>query len=196
MRLSPDADASAPPASPFASYQAVDGVFDEFATEAGEIRTHWEELSQTFSRLGAEELAARRDSARRTLREHGVTYNAYADPQGLDRPWSLDLVPLVMPAAEWADLAAGLVQRARLLNAILADFYGPQRLVREGWLPPALLHANPAFLRSCHGVQPPRQTFLFHHAVDLARSRTGQWWALADRTQAPSGARTGSLIQW
>ena len=188
MRLSPDADASAPPASPFASYQAVDGVFDEFATEAGEIRTHWEELSQTFSRLGAEELAARRDSARRTLREHGITYNVYADPQGLDRPWSLDLVPLVMPAAEWADLAAGLVQRARLLNAILADFYGPQRLVREGWLPPALLHANPAFLRSCHGVQPPRQTFLFHHAVDLARSRTGQWWALADRTQAPSGS--------
>ena len=81
------------------------------------------------------------------------------------------------------------MQRTRLLNLILADLYGPQRLLRERLLPPALVFANPAFLRPCHGIAVPQRHLHLHlHAVDLARSPDGQWWVLADRTQAPSGA--------
>ncbi len=82
----------------------------------------------------------------------------------------------------------GLIQRARLLNQILADLYGPQQLLRGGHIPPALVFANPAFWRPCHDLPVSGNTYLHLLAVDLARSPDGQWWVLSDRTQAPSGA--------
>ncbi len=171
-----------------AGYRPPPGVYDEILAPGGGLRPHWEGLVQSLERMGRQELGFRREHARRILREHGVTYNVYGDAMGLDRPWDLDLLPLIIPPKEWAGLEKGLAQRTRLLNLILADFYGPQRLIREGWLPPALLHANPGFLRPCHGFRVPRDLFLGVHAVDLARSPNGSWWVLADRTQAPSGS--------
>ena len=73
----------------------------------------------------------------------------------MDRPWSLDSIPLLIPPAEWSSLEAGLIQRARLLNYILADLYGPQELLLDGDLPPALVFGNPGFLAACHGVPVP-----------------------------------------
>ncbi|HVY69695.1 MAG TPA: circularly permuted type 2 ATP-grasp protein [Verrucomicrobiae bacterium] len=172
----------------FRGYAPGLGGFDEMAAGPGRPREHWRELVSSLDRLGAEELNQRGENARRTLREHGVTYNVYADPQGIDRPWELDLVPLLIPPAEWRHIEEGLKQRARLFNQVLTDLYGPQRLLRDGVLPPALVFANPGFLRPCHGVPVPRDLHLHLHAADLARSPDGQWWVLADRTQAPSGA--------
>jgi uncharacterized circularly permuted ATP-grasp superfamily protein/uncharacterized alpha-E superfamily protein len=188
MSDTPEPQPVAPPASLAGGYAPVPGVFDEMAAAPGVPRPCWEPFIASLERLGGEELSARADSARRMLREHGVTYNIYRDVQGLDRAWELDPIPLLIAPAEWQRLAAGLVQRARLLNRILADLYGPQRLLHEGLLPAALVFANPAFLRACHGFRPPRDLYLFLNAVDLARSPEGQWWVLADRTQAPSGA--------
>jgi uncharacterized circularly permuted ATP-grasp superfamily protein/uncharacterized alpha-E superfamily protein len=94
----------------------------------------------------------------------------------------------MISASEWRQIESGLIQRSHLLNLILADFYGPQQLLREGLLPPGLLFGNPAFLRPCWGIRPIDKRFLFLHAVDLARGTDGSWWAVADRTQAPSGA--------
>jgi uncharacterized circularly permuted ATP-grasp superfamily protein/uncharacterized alpha-E superfamily protein len=154
----------------------------------GSRRPHWEKLVGALERLGRDELRTRWEEARRILAEHGVTYNVYSDAQGLDRPWELDMVPLLIPPQEWRHIEAALIQRTRLLNLVLADLYGPQRLLHEGLLPPALVFANPAFLRPCHGIRPLKDVYLFLHAVDLARAPDGQWWALADRAQAPSGA--------
>ncbi|MFM7101973.1 MAG: circularly permuted type 2 ATP-grasp protein, partial [Verrucomicrobiota bacterium] len=81
-----------------------------------------------------------------------------------------------------------LVQRATLLNRILQDCYGPQELIRSGWLPPALVFGQPDFLRPLHGVRQPRDLFLHSYAADLARSPDGQWWVVSDRTQIPTGA--------
>ena len=155
---------------------------------AGRPRPHCETLVRSLEGLGRHELASRWEGAKRAIRENGVTYNVYGDPQGVDRPWELDMMPLLIAPAEWSRIEGALVQRARLLNLILADLYGPQRLLRDGLLPPALVLANPAFLRPCHGVRVPDDVYLHLHAVDLARSPDGQWWVLADRTQAPSGA--------
>jgi uncharacterized circularly permuted ATP-grasp superfamily protein/uncharacterized alpha-E superfamily protein len=151
-------------------------------------RLHWRKFVASFGTLGRDELAVRWENGRRIIREHGVTYNVYGDPQGMDRQWELDMVPLLIPPEEWRQIEAGLQQRARLFNTILADLYGPQRLLRDGLLPPALVFANPAFLRAFHGIRVPRDIYLHLHASDLARSPDGQWWVLADRTQAPSGA--------
>ena len=181
------------PPSFLGGYQSLGSVYDEMLAAPGLPREHWQTLIGSLERLGPEDLNGRRESARRILREHGVTYNVYGDALGLDRPWALDMVPQLIPAEEWRKIEAGLAQRARLLNLLLADIYGSQRLIREGFLPPAVLFANPGFLRPCHGWRPPQDIHLYFHAVDLARSPDGQWWILADRTQAPSG--TGYALE-
>ena len=171
----------------FAEYRAPGGVFDEMQAATGGVRAHWQKLVEGIARVGREGLRERRDNARQLLKEHGVTYNVHADGASAQRTWDLDMLPLVIDAAEWAEIETGLIQRARLLNLVLADIYGPQRLFKEGVLPPALLHANPGFLRACHGIRPPHDVHLSLHAVDLMRAPNGRWWVLSDRTQAPSG---------
>ncbi|MGB8169995.1 MAG: circularly permuted type 2 ATP-grasp protein [Chthoniobacteraceae bacterium] len=178
----------APPAADFvSSYAPSPQGFDEMKTAQGSVRPHWAPLVRGLAALGTDGLRERQESARQLLREHGVTYNVYSDGESAERTWDLDLLPFVIGAAEWAELEAGLIQRTRLLNLVLADIYGPQRLVQDGLIPPALLHANPGFLRCCHGIRPPRDLFLTLHAVDLTRAPNGRWWVLSDRTQAPSG---------
>src|SRR5580704_12440352 len=169
-------------------YEPVERVYDETLAADGQVRPHFEPLIRSLEALGRSELTSRWENARRAIRTNGVTYNVYGDPEGTNRSWELDMVPLVISSAEWSHLERALIQRARLLNLILADVYGPQRLLRQGLLPPALLFANPAFLRPCHGIAVPRDLRLHLHGVDLARSPDGQWCVLADRTQAPSGA--------
>ena len=169
-------------------YEPVEGVYDETLDARAQVRPHYEPLIRSLEVLGRQELTSRWENARRAIRTNGVTYNVYGDPEGANRSWELDMMPLVISAAEWSHLERSLVQRTRLLNLILADVYGPQRLLRHGLLPPALLFANPAFLRPCHGITVPGDLRLHLHGVDLARSPDGQWLVLADRTQAPSGA--------
>src|ERR1700690_1104284 len=121
------------------SYGPAPGIYDEMLSAPGAFRPHWDAYAASISALGSEEMDRRWQTARRRIRENGVTYNVYGDPLGMDRPWNLDGVPLIIPPSEWNQLEAGLIQRAKLLNLILADVYGPQRLLREGLIPPALV---------------------------------------------------------
>ena len=163
--------------------------YDELNDAHGAMRAHWRPL---IERLRANDTpdAVRRslELTRRLVVENGVTYNVYADPQGADRPWALDPLPFVLPADEWQTIEAGVTQRARLLNALLADLYGPQRLLAEGFVPAELPFGHPNYLWPCHDLRPVDGTWLHVYAADLARAPDGRWWLLADRTQAPSGA--------
>ena len=118
-----------------ADYPQTAGVYDEMSAAGGVLRPHWDTFISSLTALGGEELAHRWRTARQRIRTNGVTYNVYGDPQGADRPWSLDAIPLIIPPSEWAQLETGLIQRARLLNRILADLYGPQQLLRGGHIP-------------------------------------------------------------
>ncbi len=102
---------------------------------------------------------------------------------------ALDPLPLMISAAEWRVIEQGVAQRARVLDALLADLYGPQRLIAEGIVPPELPFGHPKFPVAAHGIVPPGGTWLHIYAVDLARAPDGRWWVLADRTQSPSGSR-------
>ena len=163
--------------------------YDELNDSVGAMRAHWRPL---IDRLRTDDSpdAVRRslELTRRLIVENGVTYNVYADPQGADRPWALDPLPFVLPAAEWKEIEAGVAQRATVLNALLADLYGPQRLLAEGHVPAELPFGHPNYLWPCHDLKPADGTWLHLYAADLARAPDGRWWLLADRTQAPSGA--------
>jgi uncharacterized circularly permuted ATP-grasp superfamily protein/uncharacterized alpha-E superfamily protein len=166
-------------------------TYNEFAPDGVTPRPHWSVFIDSLKDLGPDELARRWERAERRILENGVTYNVYGDPQGANRPLAIDPIPLLIPPQEWRVIEEGIIQRAQLLNLLLADIYGPRELVRNGSLPAALLFANPAFLRPMNGVAVPRHLHLL--GVDLARSPDGRWWVLADRTQSPSG--TGYALQ-
>jgi uncharacterized circularly permuted ATP-grasp superfamily protein/uncharacterized alpha-E superfamily protein len=165
-----------------------EGAYDEVSADGVTPRPHWAHLMESLQAIGPEELGRRWGRAERRIRENGITYNIYSDPLGANRPWRIDIVPLLIPADEWRYIEAGIIQRAQLLSLVLEDLYGSQDLVAQGHFPAALLYANPAFLRPLVGVRVPPQSYLHMLAVDLARSPDGQWWVLADRTQAPSGS--------
>ncbi|KIH85564.1 circularly permuted type 2 ATP-grasp protein [Pseudomonas batumici] len=169
-------------------YPLTAGTYHELLDDSGAVRAHWQPLFEQLQRSTPGQLAQRQALLARQIQENGVTYNVYADPKGADRPWELDLLPHIIPADEWQRVAAGIAQRARLLNAVLADLYGPQTLIRDGLLPAELVFGHNNFLWPCQGIQPPAETFLHLFAVDLARTPDGRWWVTADRTQAPSGA--------
>ncbi|MCQ4349072.1 circularly permuted type 2 ATP-grasp protein [Pseudomonas stutzeri] len=171
-----------------ADYPRSDAVYHELLDAEGEVRPHWRQLLAHLRRCSPAQLRQRQALLTRQIQENGVTYNVYADPDGTDRPWELDLLPNIIPADEWQALAAGVAQRASLLNAVLADIYGPQQLIADGLLPADLVYGHNNYLWPCQGVQPPGGTWLHVYAVDLARAADGRWWITADRTQAPSGA--------
>src|ERR1700760_2599818 len=163
-------------------------TYNELSSDGMNPRPHWSHLMESLREIGAEELGRRWGRAERRIRENGITYNIYSDPLGANRPWRIDILPLLISADEWRYIEAGIMQRAQLLSLLLEDLYGSQDLVAQGHFPAALLYANPAFLRPLVGVRVPAHSYLHMLAVDLARSPDGQWWVLADRTQAPSGS--------
>jgi len=175
------------PESRLDSYLSDTRRYDELLDQSGLVRPHWRMLIDRLAGDGAESVRRGADLARRLIVENGVTYNVYADPQGRDRPWVLDPLPLLLTAEEWREIELGVAQRARLLDALLADLYGPQRLLAEGLVPPELPFGHPNFLWPCHGLNPLGDNRLHVYAVDISRSADGRWWALADRTQTPSG---------
>jgi uncharacterized circularly permuted ATP-grasp superfamily protein/uncharacterized alpha-E superfamily protein len=171
-----------------ANYVAASLAWDEARDPLGGLRRPWQAIVAKLAALGPHELSRRQELAQRMLRENGVAYNAFGDPREAAQSWELDALPLLLPAAEWKQLAAGLEQRAKLLNLILVDLYGPQDLIKRGLLPPEFLYANPGFSRALHGQRMPDERFLLLYGADLARAPDGRWVVAADRTEAPSGA--------
>ncbi len=172
---------------PFRGYRPPEGAYDEFVDASGAPRRPWQKFVSSLAQLGFGELTLRWDQAQRLIRDNGVTYNLYGDAFGHARPWPLDALPLLMAGDEWRRLSAGLEQRARLLNLVVADIYGPRRLLTEGLLPPELIFGHPGFTRPYQGQAVPGQCYLHLYASDLVRSGDA-WWVLADRTEAPSGS--------
>ncbi len=160
-------------------------AYDELVTGQKSIRYHWQGILSVIRALPGG-LGERVESSRRQLEESGATVNLL-DDRAAPR-WTFDPLPFVVAPDEWAALETGLIQRARLLDAILADVYGPQTLLKDQLLPPMLVHANRHFHRPCQvtdGAAPTRH--LAHYAVDLVRLGDGRWHVLADHTEVPAG---------
>lgn len=163
-------------------------AYDEMYVGEGQPQPHWQSLMQELERLGRDGLERRRLEAQRQLRENGVTYNVHDGLRGGTRPWQLDPIPLLISEEEWSVIEAGLVQRAELLNLVLADLYGPQTLLKQGQLPPELVFSHAGFQRSCVGLRFPGGRPLVISSSNLARGPDGRMWVIDDRAQAPVGA--------
>jgi uncharacterized circularly permuted ATP-grasp superfamily protein/uncharacterized alpha-E superfamily protein len=178
------------PAAPTSLFEALafppDAYCETFASP-GIPRPHWLSLIAALDGTRREVLQMRQGRVKRMRHEDGATFNPFDDPSGRGTPWALEMIPLPLTAGEWAGLEAGLVQRAGLLEKILADVYGPQDLIKSGGLPPALVFANPNFLRPCHGIQPAGGRFLAYYAADLYRGADGRFRVYRDYAASPAG---------
>jgi uncharacterized circularly permuted ATP-grasp superfamily protein len=161
-------------------YDEVLGANEKFVRSGG--------LTESLAAMGHSGLARRWHDGRRLIHDNGITYNIYSDPQNNARPWQLDPIPLVMDPEEWKSIEAGITQRAMLFNTILADLYGQQRLLRDDLLPRELVFPIQLSCAPAKGVMPQGRRFPAHVFGGSGASPDGQWWVLADRTQAPSGA--------
>ncbi len=172
----------------FDRYQPLPGVPDELVDAAGFMRPGWEGLIAHLSALAPAEVAQDFARGEQHLADAGVFFRKYGDPTIATRDWPFSPVPILLPEQEWRAIEAGLIQRADLLEQVVADLYGPNRLVAEGHLPAPLIAENPEWLRPMVGVVPRSGHFLHFMAFEIGRGPDGRWWVLSDRTDAPSGA--------
>ncbi len=162
--------------------------FDELAAPDGTIREHWKKLSQSYEALGLQKMEELKGEVSRELRENGVTYNIYGDPDGINRPWQLDPIPMIFNHDDWQLMEKGLIQRAELLNLILTDIYSERKLISKGLIPFELIFNHKGFFRQADKIKIDGEYQLIQYSADLARGPNGKMWVLHDRTDAPSGA--------
>jgi uncharacterized circularly permuted ATP-grasp superfamily protein/uncharacterized alpha-E superfamily protein len=171
-----------------AGYAPIPGAPDELVDRDGGMRPVWSDLIGHLAARTPEQLDAQFARGASYLREAGVFYRQYGDADRSERDWPLSPVPVLIPGDEWAEIETGLKQRADLLERVLSDLYGENRLTREGHLPALLVAGNPEWLRPLVGMKPASGHFLHFVAFDIGRGADGGWWVLGDRTQAPSGS--------
>ncbi|MVU79595.1 hypothetical protein GPX89_20395 [Nocardia sp. ET3-3] len=166
------------------------GFYDELVDRGGRLRGMWADLSADLLDQGREGLHRIDERVRRLIEDDGITYTELttSEEPAAPSPWRLDPIPLLLSDTDWAELESGVVQRSRLLDAVLADVYGPRRTLTEGLLPPRIVFAHRGYVRAAHGISLPGAHQLFLHACDVSRWGDGGFRVLADWAQAPSGA--------
>ncbi|MBR1222715.1 circularly permuted type 2 ATP-grasp protein [Bradyrhizobium sp. U87765 SZCCT0131] len=170
-------------AASYADYAPLPGIPDEFIGADGRPKPHWRELLDHLSANDRERSLA---VARRHIRDLGISYRVGGETQ--ERIWPVSSLPLLIEESDWQAISAGIVQRAEMFEALLADVYGPARMVADGVLPAAVVAGSKEYLRPLSGVKPPGGRWLHLYAADIGRGPDGRWWVLNDRAQAPSGA--------
>jgi uncharacterized circularly permuted ATP-grasp superfamily protein/uncharacterized alpha-E superfamily protein len=177
-----------------AALRGTPGAYDELHGRVADEAPAGDELAPAWTRFfdaaGADgwiDLAQTKSRIARRVQDDGVTYNVYAEGAAAANAWPLEPLPFLIDAAAWSQIEAGVAQRARLLDAVLADVYGSRGLLDEGLLPASLVLAHPQYLRAMHGCRPAGGVRLHVAAFDLARGADGQWRVVGQRTQAPSG---------
>ena len=174
-----------PGADPLAYYNPPDAPGDLFASSTGTTNAAWRKFAAGLAGQSQGELSTLQPMLDELVREMGLAFRLTGDEH--ERPWPLNPMPVFIGSAEWEEIAQGLVQRADLLETVIADIYGPQQLVRDGLLPAAVVSGSDDFARRLVGMQPAGGHFLNVYAVDLARGPAGEWRVLADRVRFPIG---------
>jgi uncharacterized circularly permuted ATP-grasp superfamily protein/uncharacterized alpha-E superfamily protein len=175
-----------PGGDPFETYAPDPRRYDELVDKDGAIRQHWETFARRFATFAPPEQLSRSERLRRLVRENGIAQDIFAEAHTADEPWHIDLIPLIFSPREWSFLERSVIQRARLIGAMLEDIYGGQKLLQAGHIPPQLILGDPAFLRPLSGTEPGRGR-LPYCAVDLARDAAGNWRILDTHTETLAG---------
>ncbi|HEX4510013.1 MAG TPA: circularly permuted type 2 ATP-grasp protein, partial [Burkholderiaceae bacterium] len=157
------------------SFDELHGLIAEAAAAGHALAPAWQAFFDAAGSDGWVDLAQTKSRIQRRVQDDGVTYNVYAEGAAAANAWPLEPLPFLIDAAAWALIEKGVTQRARLLDAVLADVYGSRSLLDEGLLPASLVLAHPQYLRAMHGCRPAGGVHLHVAAFDLARGPDGDW---------------------
>jgi uncharacterized circularly permuted ATP-grasp superfamily protein/uncharacterized alpha-E superfamily protein len=169
-------------------HYSLHSAYDEMFHQDGTVREHWKNVYENIQRAGVDVLEAKQSEIEWHMEDNGVTYNVYNNPDGNNiRPWTLDPIPFVMTQEEWSEVKRGIKQRAKLLNLILRDLYGEQKLLKENIIPSEVIFGHKGFSPEVFNFGLKEHFNLYFYALDMARGPDGKIWVINDRTQAPSG---------
>ena len=165
----------------------LESSFDEMFDAQCNVKPHWDEIKNGLENAGIKQLEQKQLEIDWRLEDNGVTYNIYNDPEGNNRRWNLDPIPMVLTANEWDEISKGLKQRAKLLNLIFKDLYTEQRLIKEGIVPAEIIFAHKSFIPEVFNFENIDYYSMRFYATDISRGPDGKFWVINDRTQSPSG---------
>jgi len=169
-------------------YQPIPGVPDEMRDAQGQVRPVWRKFAARLADLSEADLRERFQRGDQYLRDAGVFFRMYDDTASSERDWPFSHIPVLLPEADWKQIEHGLIERADLLEHVVADLYGSNDLVASGHLPASLVAQNPSWLRPLVGVTPASGHFLNFVSFEIGRGPDGRWWVFGDMTEMPAGA--------
>src|ERR1700728_4010305 len=162
--------------------------YDEMFSAPGVPRPQYAKVFQRLAAMAPAQFEERRKLADLSFLIQGITFTVYSDGQGTERLFPFDLIPRILPRAEWDRIDRGLSQRVVALNLFLQDIYGKQSILKDGKIPRWLIHSCPHFRREVMGVEVPRGIHTLICGIDLVRdSKTGEMCVLEDNVRTPSG---------
>ncbi|MCY3839606.1 MAG: circularly permuted type 2 ATP-grasp protein, partial [Gammaproteobacteria bacterium] len=168
------------------AYQST-GFHDELVLPSGRARAGAGELVQALAKLSDEELLERKTAADLAIRSMGITFSVYHEGTNIDREWPFDIVPRLILKREWDEIARGLKQRVRALNAFIDDVYHHRRSLRDGVVPEHYVMKSREYRSRCAGIDPPHGVWSNVCGSDLVRDADGSLYVLEDNLRVPSG---------
>jgi uncharacterized circularly permuted ATP-grasp superfamily protein len=161
--------------------------FDEVFDDGGNVRPHYLELVEQLSSLTPETYVQRQKASEAAFLRRGVTFTVYGDEQGTERVFPFDLLPRLIPPAEWRKIESGLIQRITALNLFLDDVYHAQKILRDGVVPQELVESASHFRKAFCGINVPNRIYIHICGTDLVRDNRGDYFVLEDNARCPSG---------
>ena len=168
------------------AYRA-DDLWDELVTPAGQPRPGAGRLLKALAELSDDEIRERKTAAELAIRSMGITFTVYDDGAHIDREWPFDIVPRLVLKREWDEVARGLKQRVRALNAFIDDVYHHRRALRDGVVPADYVLKSREYRSRCAGISPPHGVWAHVCGSDLVRDIDGKLYVLEDNLRVPSG---------
>ncbi len=162
-------------------------AFNEMLDEGGQVRPHYRAFAQWLAAQPPQAMAARRLEADLNFRRIGITFSMAGDADGTERLIPFDLIPRVIPAAEWRWLDRGLKQRVRALNMFIHDIYHDHDIVRAGIVPPEQVFLNAQYRPEMQDVTVAENIYCHIAGIDLVRANAGEFYVLEDNLRVPSG---------
>ncbi|WBS05778.1 circularly permuted type 2 ATP-grasp protein [Pseudoduganella sp. SL102] len=151
------------------------------------VRPHYREFDNWLAQQTPEALERKRIEADLTFRRVGITFAVYGDDAGTERLIPFDAIPRIIPAAEWAHLQRGLVQRVQALNMFIHDIYHDQHIIRAGVVPAEQIYRNAQYRPEMQGISVVSDIYAHIAGVDIVRAGEGEFYVLEDNLRVPSG---------
>ena len=169
--------------------------YHEFYLDDFEPRPHYRPLWEHVRHMGQHALATKAQELQLAMRTEGITFAVYSETeQGIERVWPFDLIPRIIPTAEWAILEAGLKQRVRALNLFLKDIYHEQRILKDGVISAQLIYQGKHFRQEIVNIDPPHDIYTHISGIDIIRNDDGRYLILEDNLRTPSGVSWAASV--